>query len=266
MKLAMLLLFFSAAIFAAQNYSELRNAESKRLNAIFEGVKVDGLKHLEDEAYQKALREHTDALKRLSPVLLSTFPKFTFGADYSEEIDVYPNLFMRGDEDSYCYEGLHVALTKKGKKSVTFAGHLTNETLLRDADDALALEIPSWHREKGVGVANSSDATEVLTEIYCNGASHTQLKRLKNGLWVVEQTQDSAQAPSHLIGLRQVNETFLFLKMALPKSLIAKLNCPKKTRPEKAQIKCLSDELSDKLLEPYSKPLLQALGAFQIIN
>lgn len=264
MKLATLLFLYSSLLFAAQNYSEIRNAESKRINAIFEGVKREH-KQSEDDDYQKALSEHTEALKRLSPVLLSTFPKFTFGEDYIAETDVYPNLFMRGDQDCYCYEGLQIKLTSRGKKPSTFAGHLTNESLLRDADDRIALEISSWHREKGTGVATANDATEVFTEIYCNGASHTQLKKLKNGLWVVQVTQDSAQAPSHLIGLKQVNENYLFLKTELPKSFVAKLTCPKKVRPEKAQIKCLSDELTDKLLEPHSKPLLQALAAFQIV-
>lgn len=265
MKLATLFLIPSVAALAAQTYSELRNAESKKIHAIFEAVKPE-LRHSEDDAYQKALHEHTEALRRLSAPLLATFPKFSFGPEYSWEIDVYPNLFMRGDEDSYCYEGLHIALTKKGKKGMNFAGHLTNETLLRDADEALAVEIPSWHREKGAGVENAPDSTEVLTEIYCNGASHTQVKKLKNGIWVLSVSQDSAREPTHLIGLKRVNENFLFLKSALPKSFVAKLTCPKRARPEKLQLKCLSDELTEKLLEPQAKPLLQALAAFEIVN
>lgn len=265
MKLAtMVLLLCTTACLASPTYSELRNAESKKVGALFDTVAPHS--SVEDDAYQKALQEHTEAQKRLSPALLAVFPKFTFGPDYVWQTDVIPNLFIRGDADSACYEGLHIELTKRGKKAIAFAGHLTNETLLREADEALSVQIPSWHREKGNGIANSPDATEVLTDIYCNGASHTQLKKLKNGLWVVAVTQDSAQRPTHLIGLRQMNEHFLFLRTELPKSFIDKLGCPKKARMEKAQIKCLSEELTDKMVEPHSKPLLQALNAFQFVN
>lgn len=261
---SLIFLLFSAQTFAALSYSEMRNAESKKIKAIFEGVAPESL-HTNDEAYKKALSAHDDALTRLSPVLLNTFPKFSFSDDYEVKTSVFPNLFIRGDEDSYCYEGIHVDVTKKGKRPVTYYGYLTSETLLRDADEALAVEIPSWHREKANGVENATDATEVLTEVYCDGASHTQIKKLKNGQWLVSVTQDGVKEPTHLIGLRRVKDNFLFMKSALPASFAAKLTCPKKNRPEKAQIKCLSDEVTDKLIEPYSKPLQRVLESFQVI-